>query len=825
MARDNDKGLYLPLKIDLDTWEQSLMGADADLQKAMRKMGNEIKDLKLRYSVEIEGAKASGDYLKAMELETAQTNQLLEVQGQIVDTLAKKYESLSDKGTKEAKSIEKTLLAQQKVLYQMQNKVKAAKELKEKSLANTKKQFEDAMFNATASDYEKAIKRITDEKNAYIKNGIDKVNAEKLFAIQKEEINKKYLANIQEAQEKLNLKDVFGSRLSEALERNFPTFARFKNVLKSLNSDFEKLGYGSKMALTSIKALGVTGVAFFAGYKGLQAVTNNVEELAMAASEAAEPIYQLREELGSSYEEAELLHGIFAIDGGDARAFAASMNQMHRAMQRGNDETNLIAKTLRTYGVELRDATGNQKTVIEQLYAIAEGYQRAKAVGKQRDFLSGIGFSSNQYTHVLEGLENYIALAKQAQTEDKKEYQALHDLQDARNMVKESARNLAVVKGELYAPEHLEVLMAEVAANKGLAQYYKDARKDAENLVKVQGELALMFVDMNTAWDIFKAKAGGVAAEAVTGFRKALTYLQDTKIGKFLDEKIGIRVSYVNDALTEAESIRNQGRLQVEMDKIRQEEMAKARKAAQKKLELLAKEAEEAEKNAKLKKKYQDALFDATASDYEKEIKRISDKKQAFIDEGLSEVDAQRLFALQKEQIDQKYYEQRKQEEENVAKKVEDSYKKQLEASKRANEEAKRAREAAMSEAEQTLKNNIKLVRYMDKIKKQGGDYVTAGQQYAEKLYFKQAGFNRNDIGLLKDFGVNLVKEIANVRDRVFADFAQGAGTTNNNVTNNTTVNIDRPVLTDENLVNQLAGKILDKIAPLFQQPVSNNTL
>ena len=130
-----------------------------------------------------------------------------------------------------------------------------------------------------------------------------------------------------------------------------------------------------------------------------------------------------------------------------------------------------------------------------------------------------------------------------------------------------------------------------------------------------------------------------------------------------------------------------------------------------------------------------------------------------------------------------------------------------------------------MSEAEQTLKNNIKLVRYMDKIKKQGGDYVTAGQQYAEKLYFKQAGFNRNDIGLLKDFGVNLVKEIANVRDRVFADFAQGAGTTNNNVTNNTTVNIDRPVLTDENLVNQLTGKILDRIAPLFQQPASNNTL
>ena len=746
MARDNDKGLYLPLRINLDEWEQDLLSAGEDLTKAMRKMGEASRNLKLNYSVKIEGAKAAGDYMKVIQLETARNNQLLEIQTRVVDALTKKYESYGDKGSKAAKDVEKQLLAQQKVLYKLQ-------------------------------------------------------------------------------QEQNKLGMGLGAKISDALAKASPEFARFRAGVQSVSKEVAGLAGSTQSALAILKGFSITGVAVFAGYKGLQAVTNNVKELAMAASEAAEPIYQLREELGSSYEEAELLHGIFAIDGGDARAFAASMNQMHRAMQRGNDETNLIAKTLRTYGVELRDATGKQKTVIEQLRAIAEGYQRAKAVGKQRDFLSGIGFSSNQYTHVLEGMENYIALAKQAQTEDKKNYQALHDLQDAQNMVKESARNLAVVKGELYAPEHLEVLRAEAAANKGLAQYYKDARKDAESLVKVQGELALLFVDMNTAWDIFKSKAGGVVADTVTGFRKVLTDLQNTKIGKFLDEKIGIRVSYVNDALTKAEGIRNQGRLQAEMDKIRQEEMEKARKAAQEELELQAKELETAKKTAELKKKYQDALFDATASDYEKEIKRISDKKQAFIDEGLSEVEAQRLFALQKEQIDQKYYDKRRQDEENLAKKVEDSYKKQLEASKRANEEAKRAREAAMSEAEQTLKNNIKLVRYMDKIKKQGGDYVTAGQQYAEKLYFKQAGFNRNDIGLLKDFGVNLVKEIANVRDRVFADFAQGAGTTNNNVTNNTTVNIDRPVLTDENLVNQLTGKILDKIAPLFQQPAGNNTL
>ena len=76
MAKNNDNGLYLPLKINLSEWEQDLMRADEDLQKMMREMRSSMSDLKLRYDVEIAGAKAAGNDAKALELENQKLNRI-----------------------------------------------------------------------------------------------------------------------------------------------------------------------------------------------------------------------------------------------------------------------------------------------------------------------------------------------------------------------------------------------------------------------------------------------------------------------------------------------------------------------------------------------------------------------------------------------------------------------------------------------------------------------------------------------------------------------------------------------------------------------------
>lgn len=755
MARRNqDKGLYLPLRINLDEWEKSLMGADKELKQAMRKMTAEIKDLKFRYSVEIEGAKASGDYMRAIQLRTAQTNQLLETQTQIVNRLANAYAKLDNKDSDKARNMEKELNVQRKILYQLQ-------------------------------------------------------------------------------QEQSNIGEGIGSMISDALASASPEFAKFRNVVKSVSGELVAMTGVSKTALTALKGLGGAAIFAVGTYQGLKLVTNNLHNMANAASEAAEPIYQLREEMGSTYEEAERLHTAVKVDGGDARVLVADLNQLFRSMKRGNGDTSMAAKTMKAYGVELADASGHMKSHIEMLRELANGFKRAQAVGQGADFLAGTGLGNNKYMHLLNDLDYYLNKADEVNNATKKEYAELHNLNDMRAAAAESARELAIAKGQLYGGYATENLQKEIDANKALAKYYQDNADNVKKWAKAQGELSAVFTDMSTAKDLALVEIGDKLVDLLNKYKDLAEYIQDNPLAKYF----GGGVSYIQmnmlpkwlankggewfkGKLDTAQQMREQEQSEreymAEIEDMQKNINEEYRKQEQEKITAVRERVEEEKKAAEAYKKFNDAMFNATASDYDKAIKRIQDEKQAFLDAKVSEVDAERLYAIQKAQIDQQYYDKRKQEEDAIAKKTQESYQKQIEA-------AKRAREASISEAEQTLRTNLKLVRYMERVRKQGGDYQTEGRQYAEKLYLRQNGFRQTDIDLLKQFGVSFVKDIANVRDRLFSDFAPAQNvTTNNNTTN---INIDRPVLTDESLINQLASKVADKLAPAFQQPASGNSL
>lgn len=648
MARDNDKGLYLPLRVDLDAWEKSLMAAGADVKKAIREMNAATNDLKFRYKVEIEGAKASGDYLKAIQLRTAQTNQLLEVQTRVVNSLAKAYANLDDKNSQAGRDMEKKLLEQRLILYRMQQNAPGAS---------------------------------------------------------------------------------LGAKLSDSLAAASPEFERLRNIIRSVSGELVAMTGSSKAALFALKGLAGVSIATVGVYQGLKLVTGNMRELADAAANAGEPIYQLREEMGSTYEEAERLHTAVKVDGGDARVLVADLNQLYRAMQRGGEGTNLIAKTMKRYGVELKDASGNMKSHIAMLRELADGFKRAQSVGQGADFLAGINWGNNKYMHLLNDLDYYLNTADESIAKTKREYQELHNLKDAEAATAEAARNLAIAKGQLYAPAQLEILEKERDAYKALTKYYEEATDNSKELVKAQAELATVFVDMRTAKDLAFAEAGNGIVDLLHKYEDFVNYLKDNPwVDYLIPDAFNALPNWVSEIIGKRSKEKmdqaKQMREEAAAERVAQEELSGLFKAVddskradeQADIEASNRKIAQAKKEAELRKKYNDALFEATASDYEKEIKRIQDKKQAFMDEGLSEVEAERLYALQKEQIDKKYYDKRKQEEDNLAKKVEQSYQQQIEAARRANE-------AAMGEAEQTLRNNLKLVRYMEKVRKQGGDY------------------------------------------------------------------------------------------------------
>lgn len=74
------EGLYLPLAIDLSAWEQSLAKLDAPLQQKMRELQSEASLLDLQYKVEIGGAKAAGDTVRALNLEFERLSKSYEIQ-------------------------------------------------------------------------------------------------------------------------------------------------------------------------------------------------------------------------------------------------------------------------------------------------------------------------------------------------------------------------------------------------------------------------------------------------------------------------------------------------------------------------------------------------------------------------------------------------------------------------------------------------------------------------------------------------------------------------------------------------------------------------
>lgn len=718
MARDNDKGLYLPLRIDLKAWEQSLMGADADLRKAMGKMNSEVRDLKMRYSVEIEGAKASGDFMRAMQLKTAQTNQLLEIQTRIVNTLSDSYAKMGDKSTKAAKDRERELLKQRKILYQLQQE--------------------------------------------------------------------------QQGQGTGVLSTVTG-----VLDMVSPAFASAHSKVTQVTAAMEKLSQMASKSSVSIAAVGKAlgpVAAGLAAIQGMNAMDKHVNEVAHGAAAAAEQVFALRENFNLTTQDAEKLAGVASIDGVSVDALATAMRKLNKQLETSGEDGNLASQTLEKYGVSLRNADGSMKSMTEQVKAVADGYQRAKDAGEDLNYVTNtLGAGGSQFTHLLNGYDDYVAAWEKIGKLYDINYDRLHLLYQKDNELKEAERQLAVAKGASYNDAAIEKMDAEIRKRKEEVEWLERHAGLYETIGEGTAQWGRIMEAVSKKWTEFYNSV-------LSGWMAIIAGLGGGAAGKIADW-LGLPEAKKQVVDLEAE----------------------LRKAMKKPFQVKTttkenKEAEaEAKKLADAQKKFQDALFDATASDYDKAIKRIEDEKKAFIEAKISEVDAERLYSIKKEEIDRQYYEKRKKQEQEAAKQVQESYKQQVEA-------AKKAREAAMSEAEQTLRNNVKLIRYMDKVRSQGGDYEAAGRQYAERMYLKQSGFKMNDISLLKDFGVSLIKDISNVRDRLFADFAPKQAV-NNTTTNNTTVNIDRPVLTDEQLVNQLTSQILDKIAPVFQQPANGNSL
>lgn len=771
MAKDNDNGLYLPLKVDFDAWEQSLASLDEPLQKKMRELRKTASDIKLKYQVEISGAKAAGDQLKVMELETKKLNELMKLQTATVNGLTEAY---------------KKQVAQEG--------------------ANSK----------GAQALAREIQKQTIELNKM-----------------KEQYN--------------NLGAGLGTKIADSLSAVSPAFATFRNSLNAVTSQFKSLQETAGGVGIAIGSIGVAVTAAAASYKALGALTNYVDNVAEAGRNASDKIYQLRETMESSNEEAEKLWAVTAIDGSNADSLNNALIKLNRTLKKDADGTSLAAQTLRRYGAEIRDAQGNLKSHLEILQEISKARNLAASRGELGDFKAGLGgaFATTEFDHLLAGLNNYIALAESAKIETKYLYDELHSLGDLRNATAEAERQVEAIRGGIFAgaaKKNLEErLDYEVALGNVLKNNAEEYGKVAEKLGEITSEFTAFKGTATLAWESIKKdiadnletlKEYANTAKSLVLFMKNSGFGMQALgwIGGKVDNYLGIS-DYFSKKYDESRA-----KLDAEKEKAKQRREQKQQEAAEKdaaqkeanknakladitnKKQTKADEAA-AQKRADAQKKLAEELRSIQQTEYEREIQRIADKRDAFIAAGASEVDASKLYALEKEAIDKKYYDKQRSENEKMVKQAQDAYKQMADAQKR-------QREANISEAEKNLQNNLKIIRKLQKEEAMGGDYIGRTKEYADKLYKKKLGVKDSDIAALAKYGNALVSDIANARDRVLGIFGgEQAPQPQQNVNNQNTVNVtfDNTVIDNEAGLVNLANKVAQLIIPSIEKAIGGD--
>lgn len=724
MARDNDKGLYLPLKIDLAEWEKELATADADLQKALREMRSAVSDLRLQYDVKIAGAKAAGDQLRVLELETAKLNQLYEVQQAKVRGLSQAYEQLvksEGASSQKAQDLMRTLAREQKEMYRLQG-----------------------------------------------------------------EINK--------------IGQGLGSQISDAIAGISPGFAKARDSVAKVTTGLGKLEAAGLAGTVAMTALGVA-VASVAAVEGMNKLSDIVDETAHKASEASEKVFALRENFNLTTEDAEKLAGVMAVDGSNADAVATAIRKLNKQLETAGEDGNLASQTLEKYGVTLRKADGSMKSVTEQVEALAQGYQRAKEAGDDLNFVTNtLGSGGSQFTHLLNGWEDYVAAYEKIGKLQDIDYDKLHLIEQKNNEVAEAQRQVAISKGAMYSDEAISKANRELQIAREQVEYYKQHGKQLEKIGEGVTQWGRLIDGLSSKLSLFWE-------DVILGWQTIASFLGGGVAGKLADW-LGIPEAKAQTVDLEAEmkKLQNRNKPVVQTETVDKKAL-KEREEAEKKLQ-------------QAQERFAKELRDLRSNEYQKEINALNDKLEAYRKEGISEVQLAELYAEQKSAIDEKYTKKAIAELQKQSKANEDAYRKQV-------EDAKKAREAAISDAEATMRQNLKVLRFAEKQRQAGNtNWQAETMAYAEKQYMKQNGFRASDFSALQNIGVGVLKQLADAQSRLFSQFAPGGSVGGDTITNNntTTVNIDRPILTDEAMLNALQSRILDNIVPVIERTINNAT-
>ena len=640
--------------------------------------------------------------------------------------------------------------------------------------------------------------------------------------------------------EKRNRGGIMGN-LSILAPDTFRKIEQAKNAIASVGAEIPEIGKIVPVLGSIATGFAVAGTAATAYFSVLKKADEYTDTAMQNLSAYGEEIYKLKEQLGINGQDAVMLNDVMKLDGTNREALIKSVVNLRLALDANSEAGKRAQETAEKYGESLKNANGKAKDFRKILETISRVYAKAvqESPAKGLDVMADtLGSKGVQFTSFFSSLPQHTESAEKLKRAIGDISDATHAADDESNRAKlQYEQEDKVLEAKLLPHMHeLYAFKKNISGQKvelGLAQ---DA--DLEKFAKMTVDLTKDWYKLGQIWDTAKKKLPAL-----------MDFLIPKSGAEIFDEEYFKDFSYL-DAIGNMLGLdfKKAAEEAAETTKKAYEDINKPKTGMS--FEDLAAQ-EQREREAKANAELEKMIWNIKASDYEKELAKIDEIAQKQKDAGASEVKIAEYVAEAKARLDEKYAKKQDNKEVEKARKEAEA---RVQAARQATEQIqtvwmtetqrrlaeiekqkqawikagadevaatqaaeKQKREARMSEAERTLQQNLKTIRAMQKAEAQGQDPYAAGRQYMEKQYMKQNGFRYSDFAGLQRYGVeNLQSMMQAMKESLYGGFAGGSNTVNSN--NNTTINIDRPVLTDENLVNQLADKVADKILPIFTQ-------
>lgn len=598
----------------------------------------------------------------------------------------------------------------------------------------------------------------------------------------------------------------FANNLSILAPGMFQQIEKYKNAINAVGAEVPAIGAMAPALGTVAAGFAAAGAAAAAYYKILDGAHASVEKAASDMAGYGEQIYKLKEWLGVSGQDAIQLNDIFKLDGTNVDGLIKAFQTVNKALLTGNEEGNKAAQALAKYGESLKNADGSLKNFKEQSKAVADAYAKAMQLGdtKGLELLTEVfGSRGASFTSFFSSFEQHSTSSQNIVRAVGDISDAIHAMDDEQNRASLQTEEIA----KLYQSKLLPYLMQRATLEKKMSgRQVEINRENADGISATAASLG----ELNMQWVVI-GKLVDAAKEKMLQFGNAST---QSGIGRWLRdlvqsglEKAGGALGFdVKKMMQEAKSETDAALAELNKPKTKANASDQAALAAQR---------AQAEATAKVDRE----LAEMRMSDYEKELAAIQKEVDAHIAAGADKIRAEELYQAKKAELDKRYAEKYEKDVQAHRKAVEAKIRelaKEVEATRKAEQEK---RKAAMSEAESTLLQRKALIRKMQKEEAAGGDWQARVQDWAERQYMKQNGLKSSDVAGLQRYGVEMINKFEQgVKDKLYgfaAEKAAPANTVNNN--NNTTINIDRPVLTDESLINQLADRVAEKLVPVAQ--------